>query len=100
MLYKQSGSAVVFLWGVPQGKGCAMSQKEIYDERYKALVACLKVARKKLGMSQAAVAGRLGTNRSWVAKVETCELRLDLLHFVKLCAVYGVKAQELIRMMG
>ena len=73
-----------------------MPDKQIYNPRYRALVARLKHARLSLGLSQAQVARRLGLCRTWVAKIECCELRLDLLHFVKLCRLYGLRASEVI----
>ena len=36
----------------------------------------------------------MGLCRTWIAKIECCELRLDLLHFVRLCRVYGLRASE------
>lgn len=77
-----------------------MSEKQIYHPRYRDLITCLKGTRKKLGLSQAAVAVQLGLCRTWVAKVEACELGLDLLHLVKLCRVYGLKARDMIGMLG
>ena len=41
----------------------------------------------------------MGLCRTWGAKIESCKLGLDLLGFVRLCGVYGLRAGELIRMM-
>jgi transcriptional regulator with XRE-family HTH domain len=73
-----------------------MSEKEIFNAEYRQLIGSLRDARKKLGLTQAEVASKMAVNRTWVAKVEGCELRLDLLHFVRLCQVYGLRARELI----
>jgi transcriptional regulator with XRE-family HTH domain len=73
-----------------------MRQKQIYHPGYRALVARLKVARLEAGLSQEDVARQLGVCRTWVTKVETNELGLDLLGLVKLCRVYGLRAGELI----
>jgi transcriptional regulator with XRE-family HTH domain len=74
-----------------------MSEKQIYDPRYRELVAHLKATRKKLGLTQAEVASKLGLCRTWVGKIECCELGLDLLHFIRICEVYGVRAGEVVR---
>ena len=74
-------------------------EKEIYNAGYRQLVARLREARKGLGLTQQEVADRLGAGRTWVAKIEMCELRLDLLQFVRLCRVYGLKAREVIGVM-
>ena len=75
------------------------AMKEIYDPRYRELVAQLRDTRKQLGLTQSQVAAEMGLCRTWVAKVECYELALDLLHFVRLCRVYRVKADQLIRHM-
>ena len=73
-----------------------MAEKEIYNERYRELFASFKDVRKNLGMTQAEVAGKTGRGRTWVAKIECCELRLDVLHLVKLCRVYKLKARDVV----
>ena len=75
------------------------AEKQIYNARYRRVVAVLKAARKKAGLTQANVADKMGVNRTWVAKVEGCELRLDLLHFVMLCQLYRVQARDIIQEM-
>ena len=55
-----------------------------------------KDAGKKLGLTQAGAAGRLGLCRTWVATIEGGELRLDLLHFVNLSGAYGLRARDVI----
>ena len=50
-------------------------------------------------MTQAEVAGKLGLCRTWVAKIEGCELALDLLGLVRICRVYGIEAKDAIGMM-
>jgi len=76
-----------------------MSEKQIYDERYRELVGRLKDTRKRLRLTQAQAAVRMGLCRTWVAKIESCEVGLDLLGFVRLCGVYGLRAEDVIRMM-
>jgi predicted transcriptional regulator len=76
-----------------------MSEKEIFNAEYRQLIGSLRDARKKLGLTQAEVASKMAVNRTWVAKIEGCELRLDLLHFVRLCAVYRLRAAKVIAAM-
>lgn len=75
-----------------------MIEKEIYDPGYRKLVARLKHARKKAGMSQEEVAGKLGCCRTRVAKIEQCELGLHLLGFARICRVYGLDPKKVIEM--
>ena len=72
-------------------------EKAIYHAGYRRLVGKLRDARTRCGLLQSDVAAKLGVARTWVSKVETCELRLDVLGLVRLCRVYGVSVQRLVR---
>lgn len=76
-----------------------MQEKQIYNAGYRALIAKFKARRKQLGLSQAEVARKLGVQRSWIGKIEQCELKLTLLGFVKLCGVLGLDPRKMIRML-
>jgi transcriptional regulator with XRE-family HTH domain len=71
--------------------------KMIYCGAYRTLIANLRALRLERGLKQADVGDRLGMSDDWVGKIEKGEVRLDLLHFVLLCRVYGVKTDELFR---
>ena len=73
--------------------------KAIYDPGYRLLVARLRDARLKAGLTQAAVAGRTGHCRTWVAKIESCELECGLLDLIGFCRVYGLEVKEVIGIM-
>jgi transcriptional regulator with XRE-family HTH domain len=49
----------------------------------------LRALRAKAGLSQRALAARLGVPHTWVAKVETGERRLDLLEFIEFTQACG-----------
>jgi transcriptional regulator with XRE-family HTH domain len=76
-----------------------MSEKQIYNEGYRKLILALKSARKRLGYTQEAAAVRIGVKRTWVNKIESCELRLDLLHLISVSKAYGLNAKKLIELM-
>lgn len=63
--------------------------KSIYDEEYKKLIEALKAARKSAGLTQQSLADRLQRPQSFVAKVEGCERRLDVVEFLHLCRAIG-----------
>ncbi|AOZ71047.1 transcriptional regulator [Rhodobacter xanthinilyticus] len=63
--------------------------KSIYDEEYQKLIEALKAARKSAGLTQQALADRLQRPQSFVAKVEGCERRLDVVEFLHLCRAIG-----------
>jgi transcriptional regulator with XRE-family HTH domain len=49
----------------------------------------LRALRAKAGLSQRALAARLGVPHTWVAKVETGERRLDVLEFTEFARACG-----------
>lgn len=65
--------------------------KSIWDEEYRKLIDALKMARKSAGLTQQDVADRLGRPQSFVAKVEGCERRLDVVEFLHLCRAIGAE---------
>lgn len=59
----------------------------------------MDATRKAHGLTQAEVAARLGVCRTWVSKVESCEVGLDLLGVIRLCRVYGLKTATAVEVM-
>ncbi len=72
-------------------------RKTIFTPGYRQLVQDLRRARLGRNMRQQDVGRRLGVTRHWVAKVEACQARLDLVQFVRLCRLYRVDASRVIR---
>lgn len=60
------------------------------DPRYRQIIERLRQARIDAGFSQSEIAKRLGKPQSFVAKVEACERRLDVLEFVELSEAIGL----------
>jgi len=71
--------------------------KTIYDPAYQRLIARIKAQRINERLTQVEAGRRVCMSRNWVAKIEMCELRLDVLHFVRLCRAYHLKASDLIK---
>ena len=71
--------------------------KTIFDESYQRLVGTLRDARIRNDLTHSDVAKYLGRTRTWIGKIESFELRLDLLCFARLCNLYEVDGGELIR---
>lgn len=57
-------------------------RKSLGSPDYARLIALLVAARKKAGLTQAELAGRLGRPQSFVAKYEGGERRIDVTEFV------------------
>ena len=68
-----------------------------YDESYRALVAQLKAARRRLNLTQTEAGKLVCKSRCWLSKVEACEIKLDVLYFARLCKALGIKTGRLIR---
>lgn len=62
------------------------------DERYREVIQVLKRRRRDLGLSQHALAERLGLHKQFVSRVELGEQRLDVVEFVDLARALGVDA--------
>jgi transcriptional regulator with XRE-family HTH domain len=74
--------------------------KTIYHPGYVRLVRALKQRRMELGLSQQAVATRLGCCRTRVVKIEQRELRLDVLGYWNWCSVLKMNPGRLMGLLG
>jgi transcriptional regulator with XRE-family HTH domain len=68
-----------------------------HSARYKRFCVLLVEARQAKGLTQAEVARRLGKPQSFVAKYEGGERRLDVVEFLEIVDVLGVRAVRLLR---
>ena len=71
-------------------------KKAIYTHEYKRLVEKLRKARTDLGVDQTYVAKKLGTTQSYVSKVESGQLRLDVIQLKELAKIYKKKITDFI----
>jgi len=60
-------------------------RKSVFTSQYKNLVASLVEMRKTAGLTQRELADRLGRERSFIARVETGQRRVDLVELVWWC---------------
>ena len=65
--------------------------ESIHSTFYRQVIGELVAARKAAGLTQAEVAKRWGRQQSIVAKIETCERRIDVVEFVALGTIVGLK---------
>ena len=59
--------------------------KTIHRAEYRHVVNRLREAREALGLSQTALALRLGRNQQWVSLMESGSRRLDVIEFAEVC---------------
>ena len=72
--------------------------RSIHSEAYRDMIARLVKARGEAGLTQQALADRLGRPQSYVAKVAGFERRLDVVEFLEMAREIGVDPIPLIRM--
>ena len=72
-------------------------RSNLYSPRCRLVAAELKRARESRGWTQAQAAKVAGKSRTWIGKIERCELRLDVIQLMHLCHHYGIGLQRLIR---
>ena len=71
--------------------------KSLQSAAYRQAVAVLIDARKSTGLTQQQVADRLGKPQSYVAKVERCERRLDVVEFIALAKALNLEPLDLFK---
>ena len=62
--------------------------KSVYTKDYKEIINRLKQARIEIGLSQQAVADKLGKPQSYISKIESGERRLDVAEMKKFSEIY------------
>lgn len=72
-----------------------MSQST-HNTDYQTLLAVLKAARKRVGVSQVELAERLGNTQTFVSKCERGERRIDAVELVEFSEALGVPPAELL----
>lgn len=68
----------------------------VHTDAYRFLVDQLTEGRRRAGMSQQELADRLGRPQSFVAKLEGCERRLDVVEFIEISTAIGLNPTELV----
>jgi transcriptional regulator with XRE-family HTH domain len=71
--------------------------KSVYSKDYKAIIERLKSARIGIGLSQQAVADKLGKPQSYISKIESGERRLDVAEMKKFAAIYKKPADYFLK---
>jgi transcriptional regulator with XRE-family HTH domain len=68
----------------------------IHRPDYLEFIARLRKKRQHEGLTQAELAEIMGVRQSFIAKVETCERRLDVIEAAHWCAALGVSIDDLL----
>ena len=73
--------------------------KTLQSERHRALIDLLIAKREAVGLTQAALANRLGEYQSFVARVESGQRRIDVIEFLDIANALGFDPCKTIRML-
>ena len=71
-------------------------KKTIYTRKHEALCRALRAARNDAGLTQTALAHKLGKPQSFVAKYEGGERRLDVIEFLAVAEAIGFDPKAMI----
>jgi len=77
------------------GKSLGRTRHWVSSPTYRATIEVIVAARHESGLTQKALADRLGKPPSYVAKIELVERRLDVVEFIAICRVFGVAPDAL-----
>lgn len=64
-------------------------KKTIYSQEHKDLIERLKKARKDKKLDQKKVAEMLGVSQSYVSKIESGQMRIDVIQLKRFAKIYG-----------
>ena len=74
-------------------------RKTIHSKEHEHLRAMLKQQRDKLGLTQRALAERMGVIYSLIGKIETGDRRLDVIEFIDYCRALELEPSEVLSML-
>ncbi len=72
-------------------------KKTLYDPAYRRMITQLKEKRLSLKWDQKSTSALVGYSSKWLSKVERMDIRLDVLTFIRVCRVLGLRASRLVR---
>jgi ribosome-binding protein aMBF1 (putative translation factor) len=78
-------------------RGYARRPNPVFSDAYGIVRAVLIAARREAGLSQRALAAKLGKTASHVAMIERGQRRVDLLEFCRIAESLGISADALVQ---
>jgi len=74
-----------------------MTNKTIFNQKYRQIIESLKSLRNKQGISQRELAQRLGQTHCYVGRTETCERRLDIIDLINILKALELTDKEIMK---
>ncbi len=65
------------------------NMKSIFSDKYKVFVVRIREARVKAGITQGELAKRIGKTQSYISKLESAQIRLDIVQLKELAQAIG-----------
>lgn len=70
--------------------------RSVFLDAYDTMLVCLVSARKQAGITQTALANRLGRPQSFVSKFENGDRRIDMIEFLEICRSLDADPLEIV----
>jgi len=77
-----------------------MTNKTIFNPKYRDMIESLKALRNKQGITQRELANKLHKTHCYVARAETCERRLDILDLINILRALNLTDKEILNFFG
>ena len=74
----------------------SMTNKTIFDPKYKSMIESLILLRKKRGMNQRELAKQMDVAHCYIGRVETCERRLDIMELIKILRIFKLSDKQIL----
>lgn len=71
--------------------------KTIYKIRYQYIINHLIHIRKTKKITQQQIANKLNKPQSYIAKIERCERKVDILEFIEICEVMNINPIDVLQ---
>ena len=77
-----------------------MTNKTIFDPKYRAMIESLKMLRNQQGITQRDLAKKLHKTHCYVGRFETCERRLDILDLINILRALNLSDKEILKFLS
>jgi len=72
----------------------------MFTTAFAELVAAVVDLRKRAGLTQRQLAGAVGREQNYIARIETGQRRVDLVELIQICRACGADPEEEVRMLA
>lgn len=73
-----------------------MSNKTIFDPKYKSMIKSLVMLRQNKGITQRELAAKMDVAHCFIGRVETCERRLDIMELIQILQIFKLSDKQIL----